>query len=436
MPEQHLESVITATEFAEILGKQSEPLLRLANSLLARPDKPWSPKHYFQLIHQTTELESFLDDYGAKHNRDYYFIRELVASLRAFGQTGHSIRHMQGRLSSYGILESVGESALNSLQDSTTLVLDFTRRTIVTLLAAFREEGGRLGLSITPEEIPEGDLVSLAIREKLPRDIDVEDIEEEELKIAEVASKFLLASQVLQGLELRPISDPSQRAKFLARVCTEEQARVYEATVHNLQSAYDTHIKNTVLESENPSLSALRGLTSAALHLLEGATFLTHFYERHESEVRVELSRKGIVDLVCRDSVQELILSRLLVSASGALFAGRELAEDLLSKFTNAQILEVELGDELLLHARPAALIVGIVNHYGTPVSMEVAEQACNAASILELLLAVGSNPDQKRFVFRGDANPLRDIGILFSHGLGENGIDLLPDELAYLRTK
>ena len=436
MPEQHLELVITATDFADILGKQSGPLLRLANSLLGRPDKQWSPKHYFQLVHQTNELESFLDDYGAKYNRDYYFIRELVASLRAFAQTGYSIRHMQGRLESYGIHESIGDSVVQELSTSVSEVLHFVREALDSLLGAFLDEAGRLGLSITQDEVPESELVSVVVRECLPRDIDVEEIHEEEQKIAEVASKYLLACQMLQSLELRAIEDPVERAKFLSRVCTEEQARVYEATVHNLQSAYDTYIKNTLLESEDTHLPALRGLTSAALHLLEGATYLTHFCERQERVVRGENSRKGMADLVCWDSVQELILNRLLLSACKALNAGRPLAESLLAKFTNAQILEVNLGENLVLHARPAALIVGIVNHYGTPVTMEVAGQSCNAASILELLLAVGSHPDENRYVFRGDANPLHDLGILFGHDLGEQGIELLPDELAYLRPK
>jgi phosphotransferase system HPr (HPr) family protein len=219
-------------------------------------------------------------------------------------------------------------------------------------------------------------------------------------------------------------------------VCREEQARVYEATVHNLQSAYDTHIKNTLLESEDERLPSLRGLTSVALHLLEGATFLTHFYERHESDTRVESARQRIADVVDRTAVQEVILNQLLVSAYRALESGRALAEGLLCKFTNAQVLEVELGSDVVLHARPAALIVGIVNHYGTPVSMEIGGQTCNAASILELLLAVGSHPDERRFVFRGDALPLRDVGLLFQHGLGEEGIRSLPSTLSYLRSK
>ena len=37
-------------------------------------------------------------------------------------------------------------------------------------------------------------------------------------------------------------------------------------------------------------------------------------------------------------------------------------------------------------------------------------------------------------YLFRGDENPLRDIALLFENNLGEDGLEELPDELAYLR--
>jgi phosphotransferase system HPr (HPr) family protein len=113
---------------------------------------------------------------------------------------------------------------------------------------------------------------------------------------------------------------------------------------------------------------------------------------------------------------------------------GRQSAEALLRAYTNLQELVVELPDDLKLHARPAALIVGIVNRYATPVELEVDGRRCNAGSILDVLVTVGSHPDARKYLFRGDENPLRDIGLLFENGLGEHGIDSLPAELHYLR--
>jgi phosphotransferase system HPr (HPr) family protein len=118
------------------------------------------------------------------------------------------------------------------------------------------------------------------------------------------------------------------------------------------------------------------------------------------------------------------------------LQSGAPIAEALLPEYTNLLELEVDLPDHLSLHARPAALIVGIVNHYATPVEMEVNGKRCNAGSILELLVTVGSQPRQRRLVFRGDERPVRDIGRLFENDLGENGMNALPVELSYLRAQ
>ena len=48
-------------------------------------------------------------------------------------------------------------------------------------------------------------------------------------------------------------------------------------------------------------------------------------------------------------------------------------------------------------------------------------------------MIAVGSHPDSRKYVFRGDENPLRDIRELFESGLGETGLSKLPKTLGYL---
>jgi phosphotransferase system HPr-like phosphotransfer protein len=162
---------------------------------------------------------------------------------------------------------------------------------------------------------------------------------------------------------------------------------------------------------------------------------MTHFVDRHESGMRNDVVERRIGALVRREDVRDITLNHLLYWAAQFMRRGRTLAEDLLPSYTNVQVLEVELAEDLTLHARPAALIVGIVNRYGTPVEMEVEGKKCNAGSILDLMVTVGSRPDVRRFIFRGDVNPLRDIQLLFQSGIGESGIDGLPAALSYLRS-
>ena len=160
---------------------------------------------------------------------------------------------------------------------------------------------------------------------------------------------------------------------------------------------------------------------------------LVHFVERHETQ-REGGTGARVSALVDRREARAVTLDVLLAWASRFMQLGRPLAEELLPTYTNVQELELILPDDLILHARPASLIVCIVNHHGTPVEMELEGRVCNAGSILDLMVTVGSYPDARCFRFRGDEKPLQDVKRLFESGLGEGGLDALPPELDYLR--
>lgn len=430
MNEQPLELVMSEKAFAGLVSAQAVPFHRVAMALVRRRDA-WTRPQFFQLISQADALEALLDDHGARHNRTFSYLRELVASLRGLALAGFSLSHLERRLDGYPTNLSDAErgQAVSAARQSRV----FLERALLRLLETTLQEERAQGIEVAGEP---GDLESVAApgpKQILPRNMGQLDLDSDEQKTAEVASRFLQASALFDDLGTRRIEDPDEREVWLQRFCTEERARVFEATVHNLQSAYDTWVKGTSIEANDVRLAMLRGHASAALHLLEAVTHLTHFVERHESGMRNEESERRIEALVPRSAVQEITLNNLLVWASTFMRRGRPLAEDLLPSYTDVQELEVELHDELYLHARPCALIVGIVNRYATPVEMLVEGRRCNAASILDLMVTIGSHPDARRFVFRGDVNPLRDIRLLFQSGLGENGAEL-PEQLSYLR--
>src|SRR5262245_62651186 len=102
MTETYFEKLILERQFVGLLQAHAQVFFRLSNSLLAPGLDSWNKKHFFQLISEADALESFLDDYGARYNRTYAFLTELVASLRWFAHAGYSIAHMVARLESYG----------------------------------------------------------------------------------------------------------------------------------------------------------------------------------------------------------------------------------------------------------------------------------------------------------------------------------------------
>ena len=436
MPEIALEQLVEERRFVGFLQEHSDEFFRLTNALLASRDETWSKKHYFQIVSEADALETFLDDYGARYNRTYSFFTELIASLRGFGHAGYSLVHLDGRLGSYHLNGELAEGGIEWLRKALAHAADFVRRSILDMLVAVQDETKRLGLAPTTEGTSEENFRPVVAKMKLPHNVGDAELVDERQKIAEVAARYLRACEMLRAMGCRRIDSPEERRRFLAHACSEERARFCEATVHNLQSTYDTYVKNTVLESRDPRLGVLRGHASAALHLLEAVTHLTHFYERHESDIRSEAAKLRIAMIVDRQRVQATILNELLVPAIAVMDAGLPVAEALLPEYTNRREFVAVLPADLELHARPASLIVGIVNHYGTPVEMEIAGKRCNAASILELLVTVGSHPGERRFVFRGDDKPLADIERLFAHELGEGGIESLPRSLDYLRSR
>ncbi|MBL8863610.1 MAG: HPr family phosphocarrier protein [Planctomycetes bacterium] len=407
-------------------------LFRLAATLSRRGDPEWSRRHFFQLASEADAVEAFLDDFGARHNRAFAYLRELVASLRGFALAGYSIAHLAVRVDGYPNVLSVGESAASG--DSIRRAQAYLVKTVRVLLAEVRKESEALGMELPDEAFPEDRWVADGPRRKLARNMGQGDVESDEQKTAEIASKFVEAAAAFESIGIRRLANEHERDAWLQRHLSEERARSLEAAVHNLQSAYDTWVKGTSIEAADGRLPKLRGHASASLHILEAVTQLTHFVERHERIGREDGIGRRIAALVLKSEAQDITLNHLLVHAGVYLRRGRAIAEDLLPSYTNVQEIEVVLRDDLMLHARPAALIVGVVQRYGTPVEFEADGHRCNAGSILEMMVTAGSVPDARRFRFRGDERPLSDISLLFAHGLGEDGLDRLPGELAYLR--
>ena len=432
-PEGSLEQLVPERDFANLLGSRAQDLLRLTNTLSAPRVGAWTKRLFFLLYSEADELESFLDDYGARHNQTYAAITELTASVRGFAMAGLSLEHLTRRVDTYGVLESFSEVDADLARGDLLSARSWVQEVLLGLLGEIRSEAERHGVHQPEEGHAEGESGFPVVRFRLPMDVGLEDIDEEERRIAEVASKYLQACTMLEEGAGGVLEEPAERDLFLRENCTEEMARVYEATVHNLQSTYDTYICNTRLESADDRLVRLRGHVSGSLHLLEAATQLVHFLERHESEVRDDGARSQLARLAPRAQVTNVIVNVLMFWGGRFMSQGRALAEDLLPSYTNLQVLEVELAEGQALHARPTSLVVSIVNHYGTPVEFEVGGTICNAGSILEMMIAAGSKADERCLLFRGDERPLRDIALLFQHNLGENGTSALPPELGYL---
>jgi phosphotransferase system HPr-like phosphotransfer protein len=433
MTQTSIDEILSEEDFQPLVTERAERFGRLCNALLAREKRKWTRRHFYQLVVEADVLEAFLDDHGAGYNQTYRAFRELVASTRGLAHAGYAVRHLESRFDSYGtLLPSIPEEEgrfLAAVEEARGFLEDALRE----LLSEILRESGERGISFSTGSFSDEEYITDRLRRRLPRNLDGGIQKDEEHYIASVASRYLDVCGLFDELCLGEITTAAEREQFLSEVCTEERARVYEASVHNLQSAYDTYIKNTVLEESDERLPRMRGHISCAFHLLEAVTDLVHFVERHEGS-REDETTGLITRAVDRERVIQIAYDSLLAWAVRMVHLGREYADGLLPTYTNQRELTLDVPDDLVLHARPVSLIVKIVEHHGTPVTCEVEGAECNAGSILEMMITVGSNTEARRYVFTGDERPLADIQRLFEAGLGERGLEELPEGLSYLR--
>lgn len=377
-------------------------------------------------------LETWLDDFGARQNRTYVTLGEMVASARGLAAVGQIGLHLARRLGSY-----------NTLVDDKALQQDLSRAGALMvqglhgLLQALLAEAGRHGLHWQPGDgLGDGEEASaLRQRRLLPRNLDEEEIEDERQRIAEIGARFLKVLQTSRSLDLGFTRPREALVEFVHTRATEERCRWYESTVHSIQSMYDTYVLNTSVERDHPWLQSLRGHASVSLHLLEMATALVHFYERHENDVRHQGARQAIASVVPKEDVLDVAVNVCLRHAYLYVEAASATANQILRTFVRQASLLLALPQGITLHARPLALIVQVARHYGTPLEISLDGEKCSANSLMALILIGGRHPRPKEIRVQGDARALHDLEVLFAAGLGETGRPL-PAELDYLTAR
>lgn len=427
---------ISIEEFRDQLGRQGEELARLANGLLATSPEAWTQRHLVHLYRSATEVESFLDAHGARRNEAFFRSREVLAIVRWLSAGLSSLVHLYGRLPSYEVANEawVEETLAPQVRDAALRQGEILQRALQGLQA----EWLRAKVAWPEGELQVEQLAPLAGLVQLPNDrlaqIDAADPQAGGAQGARTASRFLSLSKAWTSEATSPIEGLDALRTFMENFCTEEIARRYEARVHNLQSSYDTRVSGTQEESDHPDLKVLRGTASLVLHLLENVTALTHLYERHDIYERAGESRALFDELVPEEALLQVIVNDGVVAAYACLRQAEPIARALLDQLVETVEVPVSVPDGVTMHARPLSLIVGVVQKYGTPVELEVAGQTCSAASMMQMLVLVGSYPQERDYLLRGDPRPLDDLKLLFANRLGEDGCDGFPEQIAYLR--
>jgi hypothetical protein len=329
---------------------------------------------------QATQLEELLDGYGALGNQRWRPFRGVIAALKLFARVHYSLVHLSYAAPKYRLLCEEG--------DLTAALLDATRFTARVLHAASRrliEMAPALGLTFRPASL----LAEFLPAGRLVQDCALRHVSDVAQTVARLATAYLnLAGKV---------SPPTPKGSGAAgggsaALPTESELRLLAEDFHNLQALYDTHVARTDVEREDPELLSLRGHASVVYHLLDVATELTHYRERHV--LHAPSTNAGVrlfadeADCLEPEHLESVLCDCLLTVAARYALVGRTLAQQLLRRYAEQGEIEVPVPCYRGFHVRPSTLVARIVHHYGSAVSMRLEDETYDAASPMELFRA------------------------------------------------
>jgi len=429
----------TGNSFAEKVRTFSQDYLKccIYISNVEKPEVVFTQKLYSRLVSTSMLLEDFLDFHGAKNNKNWYFYRELTATVRHLSLAANFQKHISNRLGYYD-LEDVGDFPK---EGETTL--DFLTRALMKMVPVILKEAQRLKIRLPETLFSAADFPSVVTNEMLDYDIDDKDKDQQKKNIVKISSEFL---NIAKSFDQLKFYEPYPHKEILTIVpdkVNEVEIRRYEMLVHSLQSSFDTYVIHGGFRFGNRELKRLRGHFSVVFHLLQMVGRLLHFYERHlhaagykNTYKKVQVSLSNIVD-------PEILLDRTinygLFYACHFLTAGIELAQQILNENIERSTIKARVPVKLGFHSRPCLLVAKIVQNYGGQVELCVGSDRFDASSVLDLQWAGGKIQKENltEVVFEGDARTLKDIQTLAGVNYGEDTMGKgvpLPKELSYLK--
>ncbi|MDG4551245.1 MAG: HPr family phosphocarrier protein [Candidatus Contendobacter sp.] len=371
-------------EFTDLVTGRTRRLLVLARYLTAhRPASlPLTRPLVADLLSQAAQVEELLDAYGARTNQRWSRLRSLTATTKLFASVGYEILHIRHSLPCYRLLPSGRDFAAATAQS-----LALTHATLARAAKWILTQA--LHLDLPPPGDPPNplDYVESLPPGRLPCDRPVRRVKSTSETVTHLATAYLNLAAEGGLLDVVNRTDPADYALCFPEPVSEDSLRYLKAGFHRLQSLYDTHVSGTEIECLDPNLPILRGHISVTFHLLEIATYLVHYYERHLN-VRTgdaSLRRKPVITA---DALLEMLMSYSITYAGLYLDLGRRLCHAMLKHYAEVGTIEVSAPSYRGFHVRPATLVAKIVQHYGSEARMELDGQSYDASSPLDLFRA------------------------------------------------
>jgi len=329
---------------------------------------------------ESSRCEELLDAYGAQHNVRWSPLRKITAIIKAFSKVAYSLLHIKNAIPSYNLvnLDDSFIDATDQMITSVYHILEKSCREICRLNSQLSITGNLKPIS--SYRFGENEVMGRLFADRIRK------ASEYPGKTAVyLATSFLNLAEESILLKIYKKLNEDEYESAIPEEVSEEKLRLLENKFHNLQSLYDTYLSGSDVAKKDPSLPVLRGHISVVYHLLECATNLTHYYERHSMYFH------GETDLKAPVMDKELLIHLMqyfIAFPERYILASQKLCKEILKHYAEMGEIEVPIPNYRGFHVRPSTLIAKIVVHYGSDVTMMLGKNEYNASMPLELFRA------------------------------------------------
>ncbi|MBI3601010.1 MAG: hypothetical protein HY097_10285, partial [Nitrospinae bacterium] len=306
MVSESLNKVISNEEFLQLIQEASSEFFKIYNFIVTNSPE-LTKKFYSNLMNEADHFEIFLDDHGARQNRTWIFFAELVASIRNFAIASFQLKHLIDRYPDYNIWDS--EKEREEFTGEAVKTLDFFNEAIKSLFKTANAEAMSLKIIIPEERLGKEEFKEVAVKKQLPRNAEEERVINEEERILELSRKYRKVAKILREENLGRRRSVDELTDFIPSQMDEKKAQKIKNIIHSVQSDYDTYVKNTPIERTNENLKRIRGHISLPLHLMEMVRWLSHFYERHENQIRKGAVKEKIAQIIDKNTLLDRIVN-------------------------------------------------------------------------------------------------------------------------------
>ena len=384
---------MTDKEFLKLIAKRAMTLLGLAKHI----SQCQSSKEVMirpligALLSQSTQIEEFLDSYGAGSNCEWCAFRSLTAAIKHFSDVSYELLHIRYSLPAYCLLPIEQDFA-----KATEETLEFTVNVLQQATKKILTKARQLGLPVPSKRLREESYTEELPHGCLEHHCQTRKIEAVAETVTLLTTAFLNLAVDSKDVRAASRVKPEKFASYVRDSVSEKKLRSLELRFHNLQSLYDTYVSGTEAAQLDTDLPVLRGHISVVFHLLRTATLFVHHYERHvnkqlcDSPGRQEpiVKAKVLLDALMKYSVTHINLY---------IGCAENLCHEMLNRYAEIGEIDVPVPSYRGFHVRPSTLIAKIVLYYGSAVQMELDDEVYDASSPLGLFRANEKINAQKR---------------------------------------